>query len=102
MKLPWDRSPLVFCDLQDAARFLRKRHPEAAERFLEAAYATFDFIGENPEIGRRRADADLPDVRSWQVRGFRRYLILYSVELARVMIHRVIHGSRSLGPELID
>lgn len=102
MKLPWDRSPLIFCDLQEAARFLRKRNLEAAERFLEAVYATFDFIGQNPEIGRLRPDLGLPTVRSWKVRGFSRYLILYSVEPTRVLIHRVVHASRDLGPEFLD
>ena len=102
MKLPWVQGELVFCDLREATRFLRKHDPELALRFLRASYDTFDFIGANPEIGRLRLDAGLPDVRSWQVRGFRSYLILYSVEPARVLIHRVFHGSRDIGPELLD
>ena len=102
MKLRWQEGELVECDLQDISRRIRRGNPEAALRFLRAVYTTFNLIAENPEIGRLRPDAEMPDVRSWHVRGFRRYLILYSTEPTCVLIHRVVHGSRNLGSELIE
>ena len=102
MKLPWEEGEFVFCDLQDIVRLIRKRNPERAVKFWIAAYATFDFIGDNPEIGRRRFDLQRPDLRSWQVRGFTRYLILYRVDPDRVMIYRVLDGTRNMAGELAE
>jgi len=52
----WDESEFVFCDLQAAARYIRRDNPAAARAFLEAAYNTFEFLARNPGIGRKRAD----------------------------------------------
>ena len=102
MKLPWEEGEYVFCDLQDHGRFMRRRDPERAVKFWRAAYATFDFIGENPEIGRKRFDLKRPDLHSWQVRGFKRYLILYRIESDRVLIYRVLDGTRDLAREVAE
>ena len=40
----WDESEFVFCDLQAAARHIRRDNPTAARPFLEAAYETFEFL----------------------------------------------------------
>ena len=36
MKLPAEESDFIFCDVQDIVRYLRRRNPAAAVRFVEA------------------------------------------------------------------
>jgi len=92
----WEESGFVFDDLQTAARYIHKDNPTAAYSFLEAAYDTFEFLARNPEAGRRRTDLGFPEVRSWRIKGYRRYLIFYRALPDRVQIWRVLHGARDL------
>jgi len=96
----WEEGEFVFCDLQTAARYIRRDNPTAAEEFVHAAYDTFEFLSRNPGVGRKRSDLGFPDVRSWRVTGFRRYLIFYREVEGGVQIWRVLHGTRDLGREL--
>ena len=100
MSLRWEESEYVFCDLQSAARVIRRHNREAARTFLNAAYDTFEFLAENPGVGRWRGDLGFPEVRSFRVTGFRRYLIFYRELPDRVQIWRVLHGARELSREL--
>ena len=96
----WDESEFVFCDLQTAARRIRRDNARAARAFLEGAYDTFEFLARNPGLGRTRGDLGFPEVRSWRVDGFRRYLIFYRELPDRIQIWRVLHGARNLHGEL--
>jgi len=98
----WEESEFIFCDLQAAARFIRRDNPTAARAFLVAAYDSFEFLARNPGLGRRRADLGFPEVRSWRVDGFRRYLIFYRELPDRIQIWRVLHGARDLLRALPD
>ena len=98
----WDESDFVFCDLQAAARYIRRDNAAAARAFLEAAYNAFEFLARNPGVGRKRADLGFPEVRSWRVDGFRRYLIFYRELPDRIQIWRVLHGARDLLRALPD
>lgn len=92
----WDESEFVFGDLQTVAQFIHHDNPFAARLFLEAAYGTFEFLACNPGVGRQRADLGFPEIRSWRVEGFGRYLIFYRELLDRIQIWRVLHGARDL------
>ena len=92
----WDESEFVFGDLQTVARFIHHDNPFAARLFLEAAYDTFEFLSRNPGVGRQRADLGFPEIRSWRVEGFGRYLIFYRELPDRIQIWRVLHGARDL------
>jgi len=96
----WEESDYVFCDLQAAARYIRRDNSVAAHAFLEAAYDTFEFLAQHPSIGRRRSDLGFPEVRSWRVIGFRRYLVFYRELPDRIQIWRVSHGARDLHRDL--
>ena len=97
-----EEGPQVICDLQDAVRFVHRGGAGIAQRFLTAAYDTFDELGRFHELGRRRNDVPHPDLRSWHVRGFRQWLVFYQVEPNRILIWRVLHGARDLSRELAD
>jgi toxin ParE1/3/4 len=96
----YEESEYVFCDLQAVARYIHRDNPNAARAFLETAYDTFEFLAQNPGLGRTRRDLGFPDVRSWRMPGFRRYLIFYRQLSDRIQIWRVLHGSRDLEEEL--
>jgi toxin ParE1/3/4 len=98
----WEESDFILCDLQAAVRFIRRDNPSAARAFLATAYDTFEFLARNPGIGRTRADLGFPEVRSWRVDGFRRYLIFYKELPDRIQIWRVLHGARDLHQTLDD
>jgi plasmid stabilization system protein ParE len=86
MRAGWEESQYVFCDLQTAARYIQRDNSSAAHAFLKAAYITFDFLARHPGIGRKPRDSGFPEVRSWRVNGFRRYLIFYREFPDRIQI----------------
>ena len=92
----YEESEYVFCDLQNAYRYIRRGNPAAAAAFLEAAYDTFEFLAEFPGAGRPRPEFGYKNLRSWRVSGFRRYLIFYRDVTERIQIWRVLHGSQDL------
>ena|ERR1051325_4585303 len=92
----WEESEFVFGDLKTAAQFIHRDNPSMAEAFLEAAYATFEFLARNSWVGRSRSDLGFPEIRSWRINGFRRYLVFYRVLPDRIQIWRVLHGARDL------
>ena len=96
MPARYDESEFVFCDLQSIYRYIRRDDEAVARRFLEAAYASFEFLADNPMIGRARPEFDHQGLRSWRVQGFRSHLIFYRPLEGRIQIWRVLHGSRDL------
>jgi toxin ParE1/3/4 len=92
----WDESEFVFGDLQTVAQFIHHDNPFAARLFLEAAYDTFELLARNPGVGRQCADLGFPEIRSWRVEGFGRYLIFYRELPDKIQIWRVLHGARDL------
>ena len=97
MAARYEESEYVFCDLQSIHRFIRAEDEAVARRFLEAAYDSFEFLADNPFVGRARPEFNHADLRSWRVKGFRSYLIFYKpLEVGGVQIWRVLHGSRDL------
>ena len=92
----YEESEYVFCDLQEVYRYLRKYSRATAEAFLEAAYDTFEFLAENPGLGRPRSEFGHEGLRSWRVEGFRKHLIFYRELPGKIQIWRVLHGTRDL------
>jgi plasmid stabilization system protein ParE len=57
MKLLVEESEFIYCDVQDILRYLRRRNPVAAVRFLEAFKSTVDLLSRMPHLGRLRPDS---------------------------------------------
>jgi toxin ParE1/3/4 len=100
MSARYDESEYVSCDLQASYRFIRADDETCARRFLEAVYDSFEFLAENPMIGRSRPEFGYTDLRSWRVQGFRNHLIFYRPLCDRIQIWRVLHGSRDLHQQM--
>lgn len=77
---------------------IAKDNPMAAEEFVHAADASFEFLARFPQSGDliRTRKKHLRGVRLWQVRGFRNYVILYRATDAELEILTVFHGARNL------
>jgi toxin ParE1/3/4 len=85
-------------DIDGIFLYLASYSESAAVRFLSNASETFQFLAENPLVGRirERPEADLVDVRQWAVRDFRNYLIFYQLRDEVLLVLRVVHGARDL------
>jgi toxin ParE1/3/4 len=75
----------------------RRAGPEVAERFCAAVESALHTLESAPAIGRPRRFRQ-PGLRSWQVPGFRRWLLFYRpLDQDRgVELVRVVHGARDL------
>jgi toxin ParE1/3/4 len=98
MPIPVQKLPQANADLLEIADYIDVDNPEAAQAFLDAAEAAFDFIASMPSVGRayRVQSAAAQGMRVWRVEGFERYLILYRAVESRIEIVRVLHGSRDI------
>lgn len=91
-------SPAAQEDLDQIHAYISEDNPEAADRVLEAALATFQDLARMPDMGRPRIfkHSELSGIRSLRVAGFRNYLVFYRSEAGGVSIVRVLHGARDL------
>jgi toxin ParE1/3/4 len=71
---------------------------DAADRFLEAVYRTFQELAVMPGMGRARnfPQARLKNLRSFRIKDFENYLIFYSPIPDGVEVFHVLHGARDL------
>jgi toxin ParE1/3/4 len=90
--------PRVYLDLDEIAEHIQKDNPQAALRFLENAEVAFESLAEMPGLGARYQvrNPQLPDLRCFSVKGFRKYLVFYQPLGDAIEIVRVLHGSRNL------
>jgi len=90
--------PRVEEDLIEGARWIQADNPQAARRFLDVTFATFDRLAEFPESG---AFARFKNRRLAAVRfcvlppPFNRWLIFYQSSSDEVEIIRVIYGTQN-------
>jgi toxin ParE1/3/4 len=99
--LPIDLLPKARQDLDEAYAWYYVEAPDVAERFLRAVVAASQLLSDNPFLGRPRRFR-IKGIRSWQVPGFRVYLIFYRPTETALQIVRVLHGARDLRKLLSD
>jgi toxin ParE1/3/4 len=89
--------PAVDEDLMRSANWIALDNPEAAERFLDAAFKSFEFLADNPEAGPRvrLKHSRLREVRFWVFPPpFNHWLIFYQNEAGQLVVLRVLHSSQ--------
>ena len=71
--------------------------PSVARSFVAALQEGFQHLSQFPASGSTRyaLESNLPELRSWPVRGFP-YLVLYADSELSVDIYRVLHTSRDI------
>jgi toxin ParE1/3/4 len=91
-------APEVEEELTAIAEYIADEDPDAADRFIEAAYETFTKLAQVPGMGRpRRFRASrLSNLRSFRVSGFDDYLVFYSPIPDGIEVYHVFHGARDL------
>jgi toxin ParE1/3/4 len=93
-------SPQAQEDVDSYAAFVGQDDPAVGVRFFAAVNETFVSLCRHPLKGRRREFRNplFAGMRSVSVTGFRNHLIFYQPSWDRVLIVRIIHGARNLGP----
>ena len=85
-------------DLIEGARWIRADYPQAARRFLDAAFKAFDRLAEFPASGplARFKNRKLAGVRFHVLPPpFNRWLIFYQVRDDEVKVLRVVYGTQN-------
>ena len=92
--------PVFLCDVEDCADYLATESGEpVARRWKESLDKAIAVISKFPEIGRIRQDLPVPGIRTFFLKAFPRYLILYRLEGGAIELLRVRHGMMHL-PDL--
>jgi toxin ParE1/3/4 len=93
-----NRTPLAAADLLEIASFIAEDNLDAAERFLDAAEATFTHLASMPLIGRTVTfqHPQAQSMRVWRVQGFENYLIFYRAVERGIEVIRVLHAARDI------
>jgi plasmid stabilization system protein ParE len=81
-------------DLDNYALYIARDSKAAAIRFLERAYEAFETLARNPGFGTRLEGIHEVELRTWRIKGFNAYVILYQPLRERVRILRILHASR--------
>jgi toxin ParE1/3/4 len=97
--------PAAVRDLDEQAAYYTGRgSPGTANRWLDRAAATFEFVAKQPGIGAawQSRKRELAAVRMWLIEGFERHLVFYRPIADGIEVLRVVHGASDLGPILGD
>jgi len=86
--------PALYYDIADTEFWLLERAgTEIADRWHESLWKAIEFLELHPFIGRERRDLKRKGIRSWRVRKFERWLILYGVEDDALVLYRVVSST---------
>ena len=95
---PYKARPRADEDLVEGAKWIFADNPQAARRFLDVVFETFDRLAEFPESGplARLKNHRLVGVRFCVLPPpFNRWLIFYQIVNSEVEILRVIYGTQN-------
>ena len=96
MSVPVIVTPRAGQDIVEIADYLANQSLETAMRFLDQTEASFERLGQMPELGTvcQVRHTEILDTRVWRVAGFPNHLIFYRPESEQLKIIRVLHGAR--------
>lgn len=77
---------------------------DAAVKFYDAMFQTFDELLSMPLMGRESEyrSPKLSDMRQWRVKGFTKYLIFYRPLSDGIEIIRILHGASDLESSFLE
>ena len=76
--------------------FAREESQRLAVRFEESTYDLIALLLRQPELGRLRTDLKPAGIRSFRLRGFKRYLLFYQLKRAELVLLRLRYGGMEL------
>jgi toxin ParE1/3/4 len=85
-------------DLTAIVDYLADKSPEVALRFIDAVPATLEDLRDMPGKGSPKLfrSKKLAGIRSWNIAGFRNYLILYRTTAEAIEVIAIVHGAQNL------
>ncbi|MDT8446588.1 MAG: type II toxin-antitoxin system RelE/ParE family toxin [bacterium] len=86
------KTPLALEDTLEAAEFIYRDNPQAAERFLDLIDEKLKLLAENPLIGRERAEL-LASLRSFP---FKSYVVFYRPLTDGIEFIRLLHAHQDV------
>lgn len=86
-------SPAAEQDIDEIISYLAKENTDAAYSFLDALYAAFENLADNPEIGHLREDLTDKPVKFWPFKWH--YLIIYKPTPEPEVV-RILSGFRDI------
>jgi addiction module RelE/StbE family toxin len=91
-----EKSTQAMRDIEEAFVYIANDNLDIAVHFLTATEESTEALARRPFIGSPRAfnDTKLKNLRLWRVKGFERYLIIYTVLEDTVKVLRVINAKR--------
>jgi toxin ParE1/3/4 len=92
------RAPSARADLVEIADYLAQRSEDLSDSFLAAVEQSLATAAQMPGLGNpcEFANPELQGVRTWPVRGFKKYTIFYRPVEGGIEVLRVLHGSRDI------
>ena len=83
-------------DIEEAFVYIAENDLDAGVYFLVAVEESIEMLKEQPFLGSNRKfqNTKLNRLRIWQVKGYKNYQIVYSVEEATIKIIRVLNSKR--------
>lgn len=99
-----DIRPRARLDVVELATYIGKDTIFAADGFLNASTALFEFLAKSPQVGAvyPTKNKRLQGLRLFRVLGFPNHLAFYLERSFGVEIVRVLHGARDLDAALRD
>jgi plasmid stabilization system protein ParE len=78
--------------------YLIDQDPAIAHRYLLALEKALSLLRESPEAGppAKSPEASRRKIRCWSIRGFTRWLVLYTFDEEVLLVVRLIHASRGI------
>ena len=80
-------------DLEEIWEYIATGSTDAADRWIDGLFDTFDVLGRTPNIGHKREDITSWPVLFWPVGA---YLIIYRAERNPIEIVAVTQGARDI------
>ncbi len=89
--------PAFYVDITEEELWLLEHAgPEIADRWHESLWKTIEFLDQHPFMGRERRDLKHKGIRSWRIKDFERWLIVYGVRDNVLVLYRVVSGTPNL------
>ena len=86
-------------DIIEQSEYIANNDHEIADKFLDAVEQTIAVLIEMPEAGSAQSFANLKlaELRTFPVKGFKKYLIFYLPNNDTIEIVRLLHSARDIG-----
>ena len=89
--------PQFYLDLEEEIYWLlANAGVGVSRRWHDAVWQTIELLKAHPQLGRERKDLKQPDIRSWRVKHFTRWLVFYTLRGESLVLYRVRSGQMNL------